>query len=403
MPVLSVASLPTPASAPPQPRSRGVAAAAPTHGIVFRGAIYGGSGYADGNQDILRGLEAHDLPVQLAPIGLQQDLGGLLGAGRQRQLAALQQRRFDLSRSVFYQSCPPSDFELQLDAKVRIGRAAFETDTLPGGWAARCNQLDQIWVPSQFNGETFARGGADPRRLRVLPEGVDTSRFRPGLTPLPLPQRRGFNFLSIFDWIDRKGPDVLLRAYLRAFTSGDDVALILKTFKFDEPDAALQDRLIHFIEREAGVPLEKAPLILLVQGLLPAADMPRLYAAADAFVLPSRGEGWGRPYMEAAACQVAVVATRWSGHLDFLHDENSYLIDIEGVQPAPRTSDRDIYIGQGWAEPSVEHLAELMRQIVQNRQIARQRARRARREMVERWDTRVIAKMWAQAFQELLA
>lgn len=399
MPVLSVSAT---TSAPPQRRSRR-ATAEPTHGIVFRGAIYGGSGYADGNQDILRGLEEHQLPVQLAPIGPQSDFGGLLSPGRQRQLTALQQRRFDLSRSVLYQCCPPSDFELQLEAKVRIGRAAFETDTLPDGWAARCNRLDQIWVPSHFNGETFARAGVDAQRLRVLPEGLDTTRFRPGLTPLPLPQRRAFNFLSIFDWIDRKGPDVLLRAYLQAFTASDDVALILKSFKFDEPDAALQDRLIHFIEREAGIPLEKAPLILFVQGLLPAADMPRLYAAADAFVLPSRGEGWGRPYMEAAACQLAVLATRWSGHLDFLHPENSYLIDIEGVRPAPRTSDRDIYIGQGWAEPSVEHLAALMRQVVQDRQTARQRARRARREMVEHWDTRVIARLWAGAFQELLA
>lgn len=380
--------------------SRPVASQA--RGIVFRGAIYGGSGYADGNQDILSGLEAHGFPLQLAPIGPQSDTRGLLSPGRRRQLQALQQARLDLSQSVFYQCCPPPDFELHLEARVRIGRAAFETDSLPAGWAACCNALDEIWVPSHFNAESFARGGVEPQRLRVMPEGVDTTRFRPGLTPLPLPHRRGFNFLSIFDWIDRKGPDVLLRAYLRAFTAQDDVTLILKTFKFDEPEAALLDRLIYFIEREAGVPIEKAPTILLLQGLLPAADMPRLYATGDAFVLPSRGEGWGRPYMEAAACQVPVLATRWSGQLDFLHDENSFLIDIESVQPAPPTSDRDIYIGQGWAEPSVEHLAALMQRMVRDRQAIRQRARRARREMVERWDTRVMARLWVQAFQELL-
>lgn len=377
-------------------------AAAAAAGIVFRGAIYGGSGYADGNLDVLRSLDGLPYPVQLLPLGLQQDQEGLLPPARQRELARLQRRRLDCSRSVFYQCCPAPDFTTQMDARVRVGRTAFETDSLPPGWSEICNTLDQIWVPSHFNCESFVRAGVEPDRVRVMPEGLDTQKFRPGLEPLPLPQRRGFNFLSVFDWIDRKGPDVLLRAYLAAFTADDDVALILKVHKFDDPHADLEARLLHFIEREAGMPLHRAPHILLLRGLLPKADMPRLYASADAFVLPSRGEGWGRPYMEAAATQLPVLATRWSGHLDFLHDGNSHLIDIEGVVPAPRDSDREVYIGQGWAEPSVDHLAQLMRQVVADKGETRARARRARQEMVALWDTRVMATRWTQAFRELL-
>lgn len=383
-------------------KERGARGTPATSGIVFRAAVYGGSGYADGNQEILDELGRQALPVQLLPIGLQSDAARLLGAAKRRELERLQRNRLDLGRSVFYQCAPACDFDTALEARVRIGRTTFETDALPPGWRERCNAMDQVWVPSTFNREAFARAGVDEHRLRVMPEGLDTRRFKPGLAPLPLPRRRRFNFLSIFDWIDRKGPDVLLRAYLRAFRADDDVALILKIHKFDDPATDLEERLVYAIEREAGVPLEQAPPILLLRGLLPAADMPRLYAAADAFVLPSRGEGWGRPYMEAAACQLPVLATRWSGQTDFLNEGNSFLIDIEGVVPVPRDSDRDIYIGQGWAEPSVEHLAQSMRQVVADPAAARARAVQARREMVELWDSSVLAPRWAAAFQALM-
>ena len=373
-----------------------------SHGIVFRAAVYGGSGYADGNLDVLAGLQQADLPLQLVPIGQQADEQELLPPGRRRELERMQRRHYDLQRSILYQCCPAPDFDTRVEARVRIGRTAFETDTLPPGWAERCNAQDEVWPTSQFNRETFARAGVDEHRLRVMPEGLDTSKFRPGLTPLPIPGRRGFNFLSVFDWIDRKGPDVLLRAFCRAFDADDDVALILKIHKFDEPGADLEERLLFFLERECGVTLERAPAILVLSGLLPKEAMPRLYAAADAFVLPSRGEGWGRPYMEAAASQLAVLATRWSGQLDFLHDANSFLIDIEGVRPAPRDSDRDIYVGQGWAEPSVEHLTALLRQVVQNRDEAKRRAARARRDMVTLWDRAVLAPQWAHQFRRLL-
>lgn len=378
------------------------AAPAAAAGLVVRAAVYGGSGYADGNLDVLAGLEPYRLPMQLVALGAQQDHEGLLAPARRRALEKLQQRRLNLAASVFYQSCPPPDFIVEAPARMTIGRCAFETDTLPVGWAGRCNRLDQIWVPSTFNRESFTRGGVDARRLQVMPEGVDTRQFRPGLQPLAIPGRRGFNFLSVFDWIDRKGWDVLLRAYLQAFSADDDVALIVKTHKFDEPGANLEERLVWLIEHEFGVPLGRAPTVLLLSGLLPKADMPRLYAAADAFVLPTRGEGWGRPFMEAAATQMAVVATRWSGHLDFLNDDNSYLIDIEGVVPAPVTSDRDIYLGQGWAEPSAEHLSQILRQLAADPAGTRQRARRARQDMVERWDRMVLAPQWADALQALL-
>jgi glycosyltransferase involved in cell wall biosynthesis len=107
--------------------------------------------------------------------------------------------------------------------------------------------------------------------------------------------------------------------------------------------------------------------------------------------------------MEAAASELPVIATRWSGHLDFLHDRNSYLIDLDGVVPAPPDLDVEYYAGHCWANPSVDHLRQLMRHVFSHPEEARQRAVQARAEMVERWDWNLVSELWANEFHRLLA
>lgn len=374
----------------------------PQPGILFRSAIYGGSGYADGSLSILAGLLQENFHLQVMPLGEQSDTKKLMPVDLRSRLERLQKARVDLVHGVYYQCCPAIDFDTAIEARIRIGRTTFETDRIPDGWKEKCNALDQIWVPCRQNIESFVLGGVEESKLRVMPEGLDTQVYRPGLEPLPVPGRRGFNFVSVFDWIDRKGPDILLRAYLTEFKPDEDVTLILKVHKFDDPSAMLEAKLLYFIERKLKLRVEDCPPIIVISGLLPASEMPRLYATGDAFVVPSRGEGWGRPYMEAAACGKIVLAPRWGGPVDFLDDSNAFLIDIEGMVPVPADSDREVYIGHCWSEPSVDHLRQLMRYVFDHQAEARQRARKARADMEQKWDWRVMAKLWGSKFRELL-
>src|SRR4029077_5641188 len=100
---------------------------------------------------------------------------------------------------------------------------------------------------------------------------------------------------------------------------------------------------------------------------------------ADAFVLPTRGEAWGRPFMEAMLMERPVIATRSGGHLDFLNDENSYLVDCRSTE-VPVLAQRGYPAGGShrWAEPSRGHLRRLMREVFEDRGAARQKARTAR-------------------------
>src|SRR5690606_25570307 len=112
-----------------------------------------------------------------------------------------------------------------------VGLTMFETDRLPAGWAAACNGMDEVWLPSTFNRETFTRAGVEPTKLQVIPFGLDTAVYNPAtVTPLDIPGRRGFTFLSVFQWSQRKGWDILIKAYLQAFTAADEVCLVIRAY-----------------------------------------------------------------------------------------------------------------------------------------------------------------------------
>jgi glycosyltransferase involved in cell wall biosynthesis len=370
-------------------------------GVYFQGIVYGGSGYAEEASVEAAGVAEHGIPLQLIPIGPARDEKNLLPAELRCRLESLERRKVDLNRSVFLQYAMAHLWDMDTCGRRRIVRTMFETDRLPDGVPERCNRMDEVWVPTRFNIETYARAGVSEKKLRVVPPGVDTRLFCPGAAPLQVPQKRNFNFLSVFDWQQRKGYDVLLRAYLHEFKPDEDVALILKVSLTHPAPAGIEDRLVYFVEREAGLPLEKAPAIILINGLIPQRDMPALYAAADCFVLPTRGEGYGRPFMEALACQCPVIATGWSGQTEFLNSKNSYLIDYR-VVPVPHDVDVELFTGQRWAEPDVDHLRQLMRRVFSQREESRQRALQGRADMVQRYDWSVIIPQWVAEFRRLL-
>jgi glycosyltransferase involved in cell wall biosynthesis len=298
------------------------------------------------------------------------------------------------SSGVYVIHHPPTDMEgrdffrefrgKNPDKKAYVGYTAFETDRIPEPWVESCNQMDEIWVPSHFNAGTFWKAGVDRQKLHVIPHGFDPNHYRPGETePLEIGQRKGFNFLSIFEWTYRKGWDILIRAYLEEFRANENVRLILRTYQgggvIDSDVPPVVRQLTNYIEH-LGFSPDNIPDIEFIENTIPSKLMPNLYKAADAFVLPTRGEGWGIPLTESILMEVPVIATKWSAHLEFMNHENSYLIEIEDIVPVSeqQVKENPLYQGHRWAEPSVLHARELMRRAFENRDEAREKGRIAR-------------------------
>jgi glycosyltransferase involved in cell wall biosynthesis len=96
--------------------------------------------------------------------------------------------------------------------------------------------------------------------------------------------------------------------------------------------------------------------------------MAALYRRAHAFVLPTRGEGWCLPLLEAMVAGVPAVATAWSGLLEFATERRAHLIRVARMSEAAG-SGADFARGQRWAEPSVKHLQRIMRRLASGREV----------------------------------
>ncbi len=367
--------------------------------------IWDPSGYADESREFVRYLASTDIGIGL--------LGWIRHSETLRQSATAKDR--NLLDSLMGRELSPG-YPVILDMPawalgrvsgggIHVGRTTFETDGLPSEWVARCNGLEEIWVPCKFNLETFRRAGVT-KPILVLPEGVDTSRFRPGVEPLALPgTRKATTYLAIFEWTHRKGPDLLLQAWAQAFSKTDDVELVIRTYPANEIDGNAADWIDEQIEAtlsKLGVLRSDCAPIVVLASQVSDELMPRLYAAADVYLAPSRGEGWGRPHMEAMSSGLPVIATRWSGNLEFQNDDNSWLIDIDGLEEIDSREEFEFYRGQRWASPSVEHFTQLLRLSATDLAERHRLGQRARRDMVEDWDWSKIAPLAELRIREIL-
>ena len=130
------------------------------------------------------------------------------------------------------------------------------------------------------------------------------------------------------------------------------------------------------------------PRLRILDGEIAAEQLPELYRAADAFVLPSRGEGWGRPHVEAMAMGLPLIATNWSGPTAYLSEEVGYPLQFTLVAVPERMG----LPGHRWAEPSLPHLRQLMRHVFERRGEARARGAAARELMVRKYTPDALAE-----------
>jgi glycosyltransferase involved in cell wall biosynthesis len=131
-------------------------------------------------------------------------------------------------------------------------------------------------------------------------------------------------------------------------------------------------------------------VVFSINEVAPAHQLGAIYRSADCFVLPSRGEGWGLPILEAMACGLPVIATAWSAQTDFINSGVAYPLEIDGLVLAEAKC--PYYEGFNWAEPSYEHLRTLMRHVYENREEAKMKGAQASAEVLGKWTWRHSAE-----------
>jgi glycosyltransferase involved in cell wall biosynthesis len=261
-------------------------------------------------------------------------------------------------------------------------------------------------VPSEFNRKTFIDAGVEEQKIAVIPGCLNT---RPFLKVKPRPANHSlsssdpFRFISIFDWTLHKGWDVLLKAFLDAFPNRKDVILTLKVWSTMgySLDTIKQQAENFILQNTSHTSLKDIP-VEWVEETFSQDELLHFYTEADAFVLPSRGEGWGRPYMEAMACGLPVIGTGWSGNTAFMKEDNSYLIDYQ-IQPVSEIGWREIptYRGHQWAQPDTTHLIQILQDVVKNRENANAIAQKGRAYILEHFDRKKVALQIQQELERI--
>jgi glycosyltransferase involved in cell wall biosynthesis len=193
----------------------------------------------------------------------------------------------------------------------------WEFGCVPARWAEEIRlRVDEVWAPSSTARGAYLAAGVAPELVHVVPNGVDPARFRPDGPVRAVPERRGTVFLFVGGTTYRKGIDLLLEAWQRAFTAADDVTLVIKSFGSQTVyrGQTTEARIAELARRH------DVAEIVLVDDELSFDEIPALYRAADVLVQPYRGEGFCLPALEALATGRPVIVTAGGPTDDFVTD-----------------------------------------------------------------------------------
>lgn len=278
----------------------------------------------------------------------------------------------------------PNLFYCQADAfaplpgEYNIGFSMLETTGVPASWVDGCNLMDEVWVPTPFNAWTFRRSGVT-KPIKIVPLGlIDTHYFNEEIRSYPM---EDFTFLSIFEWGERKAPEVLIRAFNQTFRADDPVVLICKYVNGDP--GVVPTKIIEGLNLDPN----GGRIVFSENERVPYYQISQLYRSADCFVLPTRGEGWGMPILEAMGCGLPVIASYWSGQQYFMNDNNSYPLQVSLV---PAVAKCPYYDGFQWADPDELHLRQLLRHVYEHQDEAQQKGHRAAIDTQTIWDVSLM-------------
>lgn len=264
---------------------------------------------------------------------------------------------------VSFHITPPLYTRFNADT-LNIGLFVSESKKIIPGIVNRCNMMDSIIAPTTFVSEVYKKSKVK-KPIYVVPHGVDLEYYKPVSRRKSLPGGRGFNFLAVSTFVERKNIRHLVRAFLEEFRRNEDVSLFLllrPEFGTTQNNVALE-----FDEWEKKYFRKSAP-ILLSTGYVTRENLRDFYANADAYVMPSN-EGFGLTLLEAMASGTPVIALDYGGIKDFVNDNNGYLIP-RGKSFISRDIDSIAYMGDQFFEPDIKKLRAAMRHVFENRKEA---------------------------------
>jgi glycosyltransferase involved in cell wall biosynthesis len=356
------------------------------------GPIGIGTGYTNHTRGLAEGLNAIGVDITLVPDTLRQDVLSKLP-----DLVPLIQKMgtMDINGPTVGIGYGTAFDLFRFAGKPRVAISTIEVNKLPEDWPRNFNQMDAVWVPSTYNKKVFEESGVT-KPVSVVKEGINADLYNPFHKKFEVLEKdKRFKFLAVGKLENRKGYDILLKAWTKAFKPEEKDKVALFTL-WHNPFAQLDySRFLYSLHLPAHIePIELEPIPN-------DAMMAQLYNSVDAFVWGTRAEGFGRPLLEAMACGTPAISPVHTGIADFFDSSVGTEVKVNGWEQA-----KDPMFGgtinQGeWAEPSVDSLAEQLRNVYENYEEAKKKAALARRRVEEAWTWEHAAKDFVAELQKV--
>ena len=361
------------------------------------------SGYAVAGRRYLHALAAVGVPVAWQPLvntmqGRIRSVEPPSGDGVLAELAALPGTPVGDRHTTVLHCIPATWAQLrdELGGCRVVGQTVWESDPIPSRWQRELACVDEVWVPTQWNAEVVRRSGAVPD-VHVVPHPVDHAT--PAPAPLEVPEGH-FVFASVATWDWRKRPDLLLHAYLRAFTATDPVTLVLKTNEriLSWWCRSPMERNVWWQVMDIVRQYDDAANVVLVTEAWTDEQVAGLWTVADCYVSLTCSEGWGLGAFDAAAAGVPVVITGHGGHVEWIGADHPGLLPFT-MAPADHPDRTMFEPGMEWAIADVDAAVAMLREVYEGGSLVAAAAPA----LAERLRVEYSHKVIGALMQELLA
>lgn len=275
-------------------------------------------------------------------------------------------------------------------ATNHIGFWAWELPDFPKSYQPAIDSVDEIWTISDFCKDAISSSSNGPVRKVSLPVPVPTqncvTRESNGGSA-----NRTFTILVSFDYfsdVRRKNPAAAIASYLKAFNVTDRTRLIVKSINGDR--FPVEQAILRELAKNRAD-------IFFQDGYLTGNENAALVASADVYLSLHRSEGYGINLADAMARSIAVIATGYSGNLDFMDDEASILVPFELV---PLETYAGVRVNSQWAEPDCDFVSKTLRSLYENPSRVIEVGQRARAKIAKEHSLPVLASRFRKEFCE---
>lgn len=383
--------------------------------VLLRGPVLTQSGYGVHARQVAKWLFSNqqlDVEVQALPWGdtpwlIDKNLdGGFIGKLMEKTIDPTG-RNYDVSVQIQL----PNEWDNNI-AKTNIGiSAVVETDVCNPSWVQACNKMSMIIVPSQHARDCLTKTGTINVPLHVVPEAYAPAcagNFNTHVNNLDF--STPFNFL-IFGQLTGNNPEnerknifYTVKWLCETFKNDKDVGVVIKTNSGRNTciDRKIIKQTFETVVKE--VRQSMFPRVHLLHGDMSDEEISSLYKhpKIKALVSLTKGEGYGLPILEAAACGLPVIATGWSGHLDFLSHGKYIDINYKLVDIHPSRVDNKIFMkGQKWAQVSEEDFKKKVLKFKSSSAIPKQWALDLQSKILEKYSIESIVERYNDTTQGL--